>query len=484
MNSKLLLIPMIILLGLIASPLYAQSSTPTPAERDMDIVGGQPAEPGEWPWQASIQAGPYLCGGALLTREWVITAAHCLFDNDGVLLTADRIHVLLGDYDRSQVEASEQYLAVIQVVTHEAFNDWTNDNDLALLQLATPVVLNDVIATVRPVLTNQQETLTAVGVLATVTGWGVTTEGGNGAVQLMEVEVPIVDNATCNLSYGIITDNMLCAGYAEGGKDSCQGDSGGPLVVRDGNGWRLAGIVSFGHGCARPNFYGAYTRITRYISWLQEHTGIRTVPDPTETPTETPVPSVTPPISVTVTPAVTATVEPTVTPTPTPSTTPITPFDAQNPVMHIVLLPEATNHITYNGQSSRIDFNVPVGAVDTPTPLYYQVIEPVNRLAGIEPLPLRINIMSDSAQASGPDFRFKQAMSVSITYSQTLVSGLAAAPLTLLAYDEDAQEWLPAADTAIQHDPAQRRLTAQITYLGRFALGSARPALYLPWVQR
>lgn len=484
MNSKLFLILIVILLGLVASPLYAQSSTPMPAERDMDIVGGQPAEPGEWPWQASVQAGPYLCGGALLTREWVITAAHCLFDNNGILLSADRIHVLLGDYDRSQVEASEQYLAVIQVVTHEAFNDWTNDNDLALLQLAMPVVLSDAIATIRPVLTNQQETLTAAGVLATITGWGVTTEGGNGALQLMEVEVPLVDNATCNLSYGIITDNMLCAGYAEGGKDSCQGDSGGPLVVRDGDHWRLAGIVSFGHGCARPNFYGVYTRITRYISWLQEHTGIRTAPDPTETP----VPSVTPTISITVTPAVTptvtTTVEPTVTPTPTPSTTAIAPFDAQNSVIHIVVQPEAPNHVTYNGQSSRIEFSVPVGAVDTPMQLTYQVIEPVNRLEGIEPLPLRITIMRDPAQAPGAALSFKQAMTLSIVYSQTLVSGAEAAPLTLLAYDEHTQAWRPAAVTALHHDPTARRLTVQLTDLGRFAIGSARTARYLPWVQR
>jgi hypothetical protein len=85
------------------------------------------------------------------------------------------------------------------------------------------------------------------------------------------VSVPIVSNATCNSSVaynGRITANMLCAGYASGGKDSCQGDSGGPLVVPNGASWKLAGVVSWGDGCAFANKYGVYVRLVNFVTWV------------------------------------------------------------------------------------------------------------------------------------------------------------------------------------------------------------------------
>uniref|UniRef100_A0A8C9XUD5 trypsin n=1 Tax=Sander lucioperca TaxID=283035 RepID=A0A8C9XUD5_SANLU len=87
---------------------------------------------------------------------------------------------------------------------------------------------------------------------------------------LMEVNVPIVGNRECNCDYGVgsITNNMICAGLRAGGKDSCQGDSGGPLVSKQGSRWILGGIVSFGNGCAQPNFPGVYTRVSQYQSWI------------------------------------------------------------------------------------------------------------------------------------------------------------------------------------------------------------------------
>uniref|UniRef100_A0A3P9NDM9 trypsin n=1 Tax=Poecilia reticulata TaxID=8081 RepID=A0A3P9NDM9_POERE len=85
-----------------------------------------------------------------------------------------------------------------------------------------------------------------------------------------KVEVPVVGNSQCKSSYGdsAITDNMMCAGLLEGGKDSCQGDSGGPMVSKQGNLWIQSGIVSFGEGCAKPNFPGVYTRVSQYESWI------------------------------------------------------------------------------------------------------------------------------------------------------------------------------------------------------------------------
>jgi hypothetical protein len=119
------------------------------------------------------------------------------------------------------------------------------------------------------------------GDLATVTGWGATSEGGTVAAILQEVKVPLVSNAACGAAVesAPITGNMLCAGYLEGGKDSCQGDSGGPLVVPDENGgWKLAGLVSFGFGCAQPDEYGVYARVSRYTEWIQQYIGSATGP--------------------------------------------------------------------------------------------------------------------------------------------------------------------------------------------------------------
>lgn len=71
-----------------------------------------------------------------------------------------------------------------------------------------------------------------------------------------------------------ITDNMLCAGVEKGGLDACQGDSGGPLLVKnaDLNTFHLAGVVSWGEGCAREGYPGIYTRVSQYVQWIEENT--------------------------------------------------------------------------------------------------------------------------------------------------------------------------------------------------------------------
>lgn len=109
---------------------------------------------------------------------------------------------------------------------------------------------------------------TAVGTNARVSGWGATSEGGPGSATLLAVYKPVVSNAACNAAYnGGITDGMICAGVPEGGRDACQGDSGGPLTA--GN--IVIGIVSWGQGCARPNFFGVYARVAHYRNWIDSN---------------------------------------------------------------------------------------------------------------------------------------------------------------------------------------------------------------------
>ncbi len=256
------------LLALTAS--FASAQGPGEGEK---IVGGEEATPGAWPWQAFVQPGGSACGGSLITTEWVLTAAHCLFDDQGNLIPADQVTVLLGAHNIAQTEPSQQQFQVTQTIPHPQYDPNTSDNDIALLKLATAATLTDRVQTVA--LTGPGDApLAAVGTLATVTGWGALTEGGTSPDVLYQVSVPIVSNQDCNTAYGGgITENMLCAGLQEGGKDSCQGDSGGPLVVPDGAGWKQTGVVSFGQGCAVPGFYGVYARVSQYIDWINSQTG-------------------------------------------------------------------------------------------------------------------------------------------------------------------------------------------------------------------
>uniref|UniRef100_A0A3P9MAB9 Peptidase S1 domain-containing protein n=1 Tax=Oryzias latipes TaxID=8090 RepID=A0A3P9MAB9_ORYLA len=156
---------------------------------------------------------------------------------------------------------------VTTLIVHPDYNTVTADNDIALLQLSSPVTFNNYIT---PVCLPSTNSTFYSGVNTWVTGWGNIGTGVSlpAPQTLQEVQVPIVGNRRCKCSYSSITDNMVCAGLLAGGKDSCQGDSGGPLVIKQNNRWIQAGVVSFGNGCALPNFPGVYTRVSQYQTWI------------------------------------------------------------------------------------------------------------------------------------------------------------------------------------------------------------------------
>uniref|UniRef100_A0A3P9AXH9 Zgc:100868 n=1 Tax=Maylandia zebra TaxID=106582 RepID=A0A3P9AXH9_9CICH len=159
---------------------------------------------------------------------------------------------------------------VTQIIKHPNYNSGTNDNDVCLLRLSSPVTFNNYIS---PVCLAASDSIFYSGVNSWVTGWGNIGEGVSlpSPQNLMEVEVPVVGNRQCNCDYGVgsITDNMICAGLSAGGKDSCQGDSGGPMVSKQSGRWIQAGVVSFGEGCARPNLPGVYARVSQYQTWIR-----------------------------------------------------------------------------------------------------------------------------------------------------------------------------------------------------------------------
>ncbi|KAF6213205.1 hypothetical protein GE061_010921 [Apolygus lucorum] len=229
------------------------------------IVGGEPALSNEFPWMVRLSYfNRFYCGGMLLNDKYVLTAAHCV---RGFMWFM--IKVTLGEHDRCNTPSKPETRFVIRAFVGD-FSFTNFDNDIAVLRLNDKVPLTD---TIRPIClpTNLDEKYE--GVRAVATGWGTLKEEGKPSCILQEVEVPVMSNDDCktNTSYSakVISENMMCAGYEEGMKDSCQGDSGGPLIrEREDKKYELIGIVSWGNGCARPGYPGVYTRVTQYVDWI------------------------------------------------------------------------------------------------------------------------------------------------------------------------------------------------------------------------
>lgn len=233
------------------------------------IVGGAPADEGEYPWLGYLSAD-YLvlgssCGGSLVDEDTFVTAAHCVegllpvpLANSLVNPLVQTVYVNLGS---NTAGGGEDY-AVASIHIHP---DYATTADIAVLKLARP-------ASQQPIAIAQpgDEAHYPVGSLVTVAGWGATSEGGSTSSRLLEVDLPIVSDAACGAYYGTFDGpSEVCAGYPEGGKDSCQGDSGGPLMAQGTDGDALLiGVVSRGEGCARAGVPGVYTEVSAYADWI------------------------------------------------------------------------------------------------------------------------------------------------------------------------------------------------------------------------
>jgi len=265
------------------------------------IVGGSKASFGQFPWQAQIWAikspngnPTFTCGGTLVTEELILTAAHCIHytNPERYLIKLGRQYV---DEKDEICSGYEQRYKVIDLAVHPEFNKRHLTNDIAVMWIRSekynqPVHYADhILPACLPELSKstEEDEFYKAEQYGVVTGWGLLNETEKeGSNSLQHVALPILKSNICLQAYGKFVhmdeNKQFCAGNDQG-QDACAGDSGGPFIVAKNGHHYLVGVVSYGRGCARPEYPGVYSNVLHYLSWINSVVGQRKKPETEDT---------------------------------------------------------------------------------------------------------------------------------------------------------------------------------------------------------